>query len=421
MNLWKNDSWDLSPPRSAPLGDHDVPLASRTLAGKRVALLVTGGIAAMKAPQLARALRRHGADVTAWASTEALRYVAAEALAWATTRPVVTALTPDAEHLSDAAPFDAYLVAPATYNTINKAALGIADSPLSSGLATALGKLERGLTQVIVAPAMHGHMHNGILTRSLTQLRDMGVQLVRPRDDYGKHNLADNDAIVAAVSRALSRSPLLGVRILVTGGPTPAPIDDVRRIVTRFRGRLGIEIASALHLRGAEVLLVHGDGAVRPPAFVPHVVAHTYGQYRELVHAALRERPVRFGVFSAAVADYEPADVAAGKIPSGQHGRALPLRPTAKVIDEVQAQHPELGLVSFKFEIGTELEKLFSVARERIRRGHLAVVANLGEETSRGAPQAAYLVHGNGAPEQLRGKAEIAERLVRLLEGALSV
>ena len=118
--------WDLPPPPQATWATMTCPRQATRLAGKRVALLVTGGIAAMKTPQIARALRRHGADVTAFASTDALRYVAREALEWACLGQVVDTLTWRAEHLSDDAPFDAYLVAPATHNTIAKMARALA-------------------------------------------------------------------------------------------------------------------------------------------------------------------------------------------------------------------------------------------------------------------------------------------------------
>jgi phosphopantothenoylcysteine decarboxylase/phosphopantothenate--cysteine ligase len=118
--------WAFHPPASPAIGDHDVPLLSRHLEGRLIALLVGGGIAAMKAPLLARALRRRGAEVTAFCTAEALRYVGAEALEWSTCRPLVRELSWRAEHLSDGEGFAAYLVAPATYNTIGKAAGGIA-------------------------------------------------------------------------------------------------------------------------------------------------------------------------------------------------------------------------------------------------------------------------------------------------------
>ncbi|HJL70638.1 MAG TPA: flavoprotein, partial [Anaerolineales bacterium] len=122
------DDWDFSPPPQSPLQDREVPLDGSHLEGKRVALLLTGGIAAIKAPLIVRALRRQSASVVVFASDEAMRYTTLDALEWSSNNPVITRLTAAAEHISDSAPFDAYLLAPATYNTINKIARGIADN-----------------------------------------------------------------------------------------------------------------------------------------------------------------------------------------------------------------------------------------------------------------------------------------------------
>jgi len=193
-----SEGFRFDPPTPSDLGDHEVPRDGDALDGVRVALLVTGGIAAFKAPTLARALRRQGATVTAFATTEALRYVAREALEWACCRPVVVELSADAEHLSDSAPFDLYLVAPATYSVIGKAANGIADTPVTATLASAIGRMERGLAQVLFAPTMHGSMHNSILVANLRALHGVGCTVVPPRDAYGKHNLPDDQALVQA-------------------------------------------------------------------------------------------------------------------------------------------------------------------------------------------------------------------------------
>ena len=308
-----NTDWDFSPPPHSELGDHDVPQLGQQLRGKRVALMICGGIAAMKTPLLARALRRRGADVVAFASPEALRYVAADALEWSTTHPVVTRLSPAAEHLSDASPFDVYFLPQATYNTINKIAHGIADGVLTSTMASALGRMERGEASVLITPTMHGSMHNSLLTESLLRLDQMGVRIIPPREAYGKHNIPSDDVLVAEVCRAASASSLRGQKILVTGGPTPVPIDGVRRITTRFRGRLGQLITEECFLRGADVLLLHGDGALPVPEHLPHQVASTYDDYRRLVHEHLDRGGVRAGIFSAAVADYRPAEVLPGR------------------------------------------------------------------------------------------------------------
>ncbi|GFE68583.1 hypothetical protein CFPU101_11930 [Chroococcus sp. FPU101] len=222
--------WNFTPPPESDLGDHDVPLLGDHLVGLRVAMLVTGGIAAMKAPLIARALRRQGAQVVAFLSDEALRYTTIDTLAWSTNNLVITHLTPAAEHLSDQAPFDLYLVAPATYNTINKMRYGIADGVITTTLASALGRMEQGKTKIMIVPTMHGSLHNSILTESLKTLHQMSVAIMPPREDYGKHNLPSEQDITVEVCRLVSRSLLRGMNILVTGGPTPVLVDSIRRI-----------------------------------------------------------------------------------------------------------------------------------------------------------------------------------------------
>lgn len=423
--------WDLSPPPPSDLGDREVPRDGDQLAGRRVALMVTGGIAAMKAPLIARALRRRGADVVAFLSGDGARYVTEDTLEWSTTHPVVTRLTAAAEHLSDAEPFDVYLVAPATYNTINKLAHGIADGVITASLASALGRLEHARRdtrarlvrpQILIAATMHGSLHNSILTESLGRLREMGVRLIPPREDYGKHNIPDEGALVAEVCRAVSESPLRGRRILVTGGPTPVAVDSVRRLTNRFRGTLGTLIAEELWLRGAAAYLVLGGGAYRPPDWLPHEIVPTYDDYRERVLAVLDEGAAgdasyRAGIFSAAVADYRPKEVHAGKIPSGGELQTIELVPTRKVIREVRDRHPDLHMVTFKYEEDVSHDELIEIARKRAEEGYEAVVANRGEEME--GDHVAWLVTPGGEPRKMVGKTGIARALADHLETAL--
>jgi len=413
------DNWDLSPPSPSELGDREVLLDGMHLAGRRVALLVCGSIAAYRSPDIARALRRQGADVVAFVSKEARRYVTLDALEWSTNNPVVTRLTAAAEHLSDERPFAAYLVAPATYDTINKMRLGIADGVVTSTLASAIGRMEAGQTELIVAPTMHGSMHNSLLTESLRALKAIGVRIIQPRRAYGKNNLPDAQVIVVNLCRALSRSHLRDVPILVTGGPTPVPLDAIRRITNRFTGQLGIEIAKELYLRGATVHLVHGSGTVIPPDWLPQTIVPTYEAYRDRVLTLLGDRPYRFGIFSAAVADYQPLEIHPGKIPSGGEWKAIQLQPTEKVIDLVQAVAPNLGLISFKYQEGVTHDALLQVARSRLQKGHLAVVANRGNETGPNGEQVAYLVTGERSPLRMMNKLGIAISLADWLESTL--
>jgi phosphopantothenoylcysteine decarboxylase/phosphopantothenate--cysteine ligase len=190
--------WDLGTPLQ---GDRALLPTSDVLTGRRVALLVTGGIAAFRAPGLVRELRRAGATVYPFVTPTAFQFVTKDALEWTSAQPVVDALDGRAQHVER--PCDAYLVAPATYSTINKAAVGIADNAVTTTLASALGHLERGEAAVLFAPAMHGSMVNAVLRESLAKLANLGCRVIAPCGRDGKALLADEGAIVAAVGAAL--------------------------------------------------------------------------------------------------------------------------------------------------------------------------------------------------------------------------
>jgi phosphopantothenoylcysteine decarboxylase / phosphopantothenate---cysteine ligase len=405
---------NFEPPPESKLGDRELALESTHLQSKRIALLVTGSIAAMKAPLVARTLRRQGAEVVAFVSPEALRYTTIDALEWSTTNSVITKLTPNAEHLSDDNPFAAYVVAPATYNTINKMALGIADGVITSSLGSAIGRMERGKTQILVAPTMHGSLHNSILTESLHKLNRLGVKIIPPQVAYGKNNLPEEKAIAVAVCRAVSQSSLKDIPILVTGGPTPVPIDNIRRLTNRFTGRLGTCIAEELYLRGAEVKLIHGEGSYSPPSYLPHQIVTSYDEYFKEVMTEL-QNDYRYGIFSAAVADYQPAQVFPGKIPSGELSK-IELIPTQKVISEVKARFPSLKMITFKYQENISHQELIEIAENRLQQGYQMVVANRGEEHQATGAQVAYLVTKTEAPQKVVGKQEIAKAIANYLE-----
>ena len=411
-------TWNFQPPTDADNPtDRQVSLESDSLGNKRIALLVTGSVAAMKAPLIARTLRRQGADVVAFASPEALRYTTVDALEWSTTNAVITKLTANAEHLSDENPFAAYVVAPATYNTINKMALGIADGVITSTLGSAIGRLEQGKTRILIAPTMHGNLHNSILTQSLHKLNSLGVDIIPPKVANGKNNLPEEKAIALAVCRSVSKSSLKNIPILVTGGPTPVPIDNIRRLTNRFTGRLGTRIAEELYVRGAKVKLIHGQGSYTPPSYLPHQIITTYDEYFAAVMSELQQG-YRFGIFSAAVADYQPVEVFSGKIPSGKLS-AIKLTTTQKVIAEVKAKFPSLGTVAFKYQENIDHAELIAIAQSRLQQGYQMVVANRGEEHQATGAQVAYLVTKENKPQKAIGKQEIARAIANYLESVI--
>jgi phosphopantothenoylcysteine decarboxylase / phosphopantothenate---cysteine ligase len=408
--------WNFEPPPESSLQDREVLKTGTHLVGKRIALLVTGSIAAIKAPLIARSLRRQGADVVAMVSPEALRYTTIDALEWSTVNPVVTKLTAAAEHLSDDNPYKAYVVAPASYNTINKLRYGIADGVITASLASAIGRMERGKTQVLIAPTMHGSLHNSLLTESLKHLQTMGVKIIPPKVAYGKNNLPPETEIVAQVIRAVSNSPLKNMPILVTGGATPTPIDNVRILTNRFTGKLSGCIAEELFYRGANVKLIRGQGSYNPPSYLPHIAINTYQEYRETVIKELSQHNYRWAIFSAAVADYQPKQVFSGKIPSGGALQNIELIPTAKIIQEVRAKFPDLGMITFKYQENISHEKLIEIAEARLQQGYQMVVANRGEEKGENGEQIAYLVTANNPPQKIIDKQNIAIALTNWLE-----
>lgn len=416
------DFWEPTPPTPSDLGDHAVPLDSDLLQGKRIALLICGGIAAMKAPLIARALRKQGAQVTAFVSQEALRYVTADALAWSTDQPVIQQLSARAEHLGDGVVYDAYLLLPATYNTLNKFATGIADSLLTTVLASALGRLSRQQTAILVAPTMHGSMHTPILEESLRRLQNWGVRVIPPRNAYGKHNLPDTDVIVHQLARELSGRPLSGLSVLVTGGPTPVPVDAIRRLTNRFTGRLSYFIARAFYVAGADVHWVLGQSTFSPPDWLPCYAISDFQEYLQTVEYVASQYQCDVGVFSAAVADYEVATPYPGKYPSGEE-LTLQFQKTPKVIERLHDNFPEMYKVTFKLESGLSHEALLKIARERLQRHSELVVVNQVENnpqdhgTENENDQAAWLVTAQSA-HPFVGKAAIAQGIVDHVKAA---
>ncbi|MCM8534503.1 MAG: hypothetical protein NE334_01060 [Lentisphaeraceae bacterium] len=196
-------TWNFQKPKKHDSTDQAVSLKSTALKGKNVCLGICGSIAAYKAPDIIRELRKHGATVTAFASPAALNFVTEMALEWTSTNKPVTSLSADAEHLGGDKSFDIYLYAPASYSSINKMATGIADTPVTISFSSALGQLEEQSCKVFVAPCMHGTMHNTILNESMKKLAQLGVSFMQPRQEDGKNKLPEPDEIVENIIQSL--------------------------------------------------------------------------------------------------------------------------------------------------------------------------------------------------------------------------
>jgi phosphopantothenoylcysteine decarboxylase/phosphopantothenate--cysteine ligase len=290
---------------------------------KRVLLVVGGGIAAYKALELVRLLRKAGVAVRPVLTAAGAQFVTPLSLSALAEDKVYTdlfSLTDEAEmgHIELSRSADLVVVAPATADLMAKAANGLA-SDLASTLLLATDK------PVLMAPAMNVRMWlHAATTRNLARLQADGVRFVGPDEgamacgEYGPGRMAEPEAIFQAILGMLqSGRPLAGKRALVTAGPTAEPIDPVRVITNRSSGKQGYAIAEALAALGAEVTLVSGPTALPSPAGVRRVAVETADEMLAACEAAL---PADVAVCVAAVADWKPAAVAGRKVKKAAAG-----------------------------------------------------------------------------------------------------
>ncbi len=321
----------------------------------RILLGVSGGIAAYKSLELARLATLAGHGVRVLMTETATRFVGAASFEGIVGAPVLIseferdplrgAFPGDGEpghdpigHLELAANCDAFLVAPASANTLAKLAGGLADSMLTTSfLACTAPRL--------VAPAMNDRMYADAATQaSLDTLRGRGVEVIEPdagrlasRGEFGRGRLPDPAVLLDRVESVMpaGERPWDGLRVLVTAGGTREPIDPVRFIGNRSSGRMGIALATAAARRGAEVTLIAANVALPAPAGVRRIDVETAEQ---LAAAARTEFPsAHVLLMAAAPADFRPTDVAAGKL-KRQDGLDLQLEPTEDILASLSAK-----------------------------------------------------------------------------------
>ena len=393
------------------------------LAGRRVLLGVTGGIAAYKACSLTRLLTQAGATVQVVMTRSAERFVGPATFAALSGRPAYTDLWEEPGqvlHVRLAHEADVAVVAPATANVIAKLAFGIADDLLTSTL------LESACPLVLV-PAMHTGMWQHEATQAnVRTLEARGARIIGPvtgalaHGDEGIGRLAEPEDIFLATEDAVAHGrDLAGRRIVVTAGPTHEPIDPVRFIGNRSSGKMGFAVAAEAFDRGADVILVVGPGTVEPPEGPRVVHVNTAEDMREAVMSRLAEADAV--VMAAAVADFRPEHVADAKMKKDTGAPELHLVPTPDILRELGERDPRPVLVGFAAET-TDVE---AAARAKLAsKGADVIVANLvgREGTGFGSDtNDAAIVARTGEDEALRTwtKRELAtavcDRLAKLL------
>ncbi len=325
------------------------------LTGKCVVVGVCGGIAAYKVVEVVSRLKKLGAEVHVIMTESAQQFVGELTFRTMSQNPVAADMfgTParwEVEHVSLAQKADLFLVAPATANTIAKMAYGIADNMLlTTYLATR--------APVMIAPAMNKNMYTHPVTvENMKKLSDGGCSFVRAGEgflacgDTGVGRMAEPAEIVSAVVDAIARTKdLAGKRVLVTAGATQEPLDPVRFITNHSSGKMGVSIAHAAKLRGAEVVLVHGKTCAPAPYGVESVCV---GSAQEMYAAVLeRAKDCDIIVKAAAVADYAPADVSTHKMKKSDADLTLPLQRNPDILKALgENKHDGQILVGFCME-----------------------------------------------------------------------
>jgi phosphopantothenoylcysteine decarboxylase/phosphopantothenate--cysteine ligase len=389
---------------------------TRLLDGRRIVIGISGSIAAIEIPRIARELIRHGAEVQAVMSPEATRLLTTETVTFATGHPPITQLTGDVEHVLWMGPgegrADLLLIAPATANTIAKMAHGIDDTPVTSFASMALG----GGVPILVAPAMHQQLLNNPAVRAaLDQLRAWGVGIVSPQSLEGEEKLATPEEVAAAVLNRLARGPWAGRKVVVIGGASRQPIDRVRAITNESSGATAVALARQAHFRGAEVYLWIGAHTVPVP---PYLRVEPWGSVEDLGELAHRQdsllRESAAVLVPAAIADFT-LSARTGKISSETTPQlTLELRRTRKVLPELRrlAPHPT-RLIGFKLESDLNDVELEARARKlRSEAGLDWVVAN-DVRTMGSSEISAVVITPRGDRHLIRGnKEEFAGKLL---------
>lgn len=322
------------------------------LAGRRILLGVSGGVAAFKAAYLARRLVERGAQVRTIMTEAATEFLGPQTLAAITGSQPSTALFGQSSvspHTELARWADAIVIAPATAATIARLATGLSDDLLSATSLAFTGP-------VVVAPAMHTEMWDNPATRrNVAALVADGVHLVGPESgalaggDRGPGRMSEPETIIAALEDVLGRGALEGLRVLVSAGGTREPIDPVRYLGNRSSGKMGTEIAEEAAARGAAVTLVTtADLAVSDRITV--VTVETADQMAAAVWEAARQCDV--AVLAAAVADFRPETAAPTKLRRAQGAPEVHLVPTPDILAGVASLDPRPFLVGFAAETG---------------------------------------------------------------------
>jgi phosphopantothenoylcysteine decarboxylase/phosphopantothenate--cysteine ligase len=344
------------------------------LSGKKILLGITGCIAAYKAAYLLRQLKREGADVRVMMTKAACAFVAPLTFESLSGRPVSVEMFPreqftSVHHIFAAEWADLILIAPATADVIGKIASGVSDDLLTTTVCAAQ-------SPVMLAPAMNSYMWTNSITQlNVEKLKSFGYLFIDPVEGdlaswaTGPGRFPEPDAIVDKVAEYFQRkSDFVGVKLLVTAGPTYEYIDPVRFIGNPSTGTMGFAIAEAATERGAEVILIAGPTQVNPPGVAEFCSVVSTGQMADAVMERIEN--CRVAIMAAAPSDYTPASSYTQKIKKSNRARSIRLNPTVDILKEAAATKGDRIHVGFALETESEITN----ARKKLREKKLDMI-----------------------------------------------
>jgi phosphopantothenoylcysteine decarboxylase / phosphopantothenate---cysteine ligase len=341
---------------------------------KRIALIVSGGIAAYKALELVRCLRDGGAAVRVVMTAAAQQFVGQLSFQALSGEPVHTdLLDPAAEaamgHIEIARWADAVVVAPATADFLARLRAGVAnDLATTICLATT--------APVLLAPSMNQQMWQNIATKdNVATLIDRGFRRVGPDSgaqacgEFGPGRMAEPVAIAAALADLFTTRTLSGRRVLITAGPTQEAIDPVRYLSNRSTGKMGFALAQAALEAGAEVIIIHGPVSLSPPACAVAIAVVSADEMYDAVMDQIENIDIFIGC--AAVSDYRIESPATQKRKKNDASLSLTLTPTRDILSSVTARSTPPFVVGF----AAETENLLEHALSKLERKSLDMIA----------------------------------------------
>jgi phosphopantothenoylcysteine decarboxylase/phosphopantothenate--cysteine ligase len=346
------------------------------LAAKKIAIGVTGGIAAYKSCELVRELRRSGAEVRVAMTDSARKFVTDLTLATLSENPVLNSLFEGNEklgtvHIDLARWCDVFVICPATANIIAKAAAGLADDVISTSILAAQSK-------VIFCPAMNSAMWKKLVVQqNIAKLKELGYDFVDPEwgelatkaEGEGWGRLATIENIVQKLQSALlATEELTGKKVLVTAGPTREPIDPVRFISNHSSGKMGFALAEAAKLKGADVVLISGPNNLNKPPGLKYIEVETVEEMQEAVETDYGDADIL--LMSAAVSDYQAKKISSEKIKKNFSEFALQLKKSPDILASLGKKKSNCVHIGFALET----EDVIANATKKLNKKNLDLV-----------------------------------------------